>query len=348
MKLGVQADNPFERVALMFGVVPKGLLEAWLGPIIGRVWIVAIRLGLVEALKDGALDADAVAARCETAPRGTKALLDALAGMGAVERRDGRYSLTSATRKWFSSDSDRCVADFVDFLGVQWLWLEQMEEYVRTDRPLDVHESMSTSQWDAYQRGMRAAANFLADEVSKRLPVPSGAKRMLDVGGSHGYYSVALCRRHAALQAVVFDLPEAVEAAAPILAREDMGERVRHRAGNALTDDFGTAEYDVVFVSELIHHFDEADNRILVEKCAKSLAPGGVLVLKDTVRGNDADAPKQMPLLGALGVAMISESTMWTVEQMSGWLRDVGLTVKRPIWMRAAPGSAMMVGERPR
>ena len=49
---------------------------------------------------------------------------------------------------------------------------------------------------------------------------------MLDIGGSHGYYSVALCRRHPSLRAVILDLSEAVTHAERILDREGMGDRV--------------------------------------------------------------------------------------------------------------------------
>ena len=59
------------------------------------------------------------------------------------------------------------------------------------------------------------------------------------------------------LRAVVLDLPEAVEHAAPILEHEGMGDRVVLRAGDALTDDLGEATYDLVFMFSLVHHFDE-------------------------------------------------------------------------------------------
>ena len=99
---------------------------------------------------------------------------------------------------------------------------------------------------------------------------------MLDIGGSLGYLSVAMCRRHAGLTAVVLDLPAALKHAAPILAREGMGERVVHRAGDALRDDLGSAEWDLVFVSLLVHHFDEASNRALLRRIAPALRPGGI------------------------------------------------------------------------
>src|SRR5437762_687641 len=83
---------------------------------------------------------------------------------------------------------------------------------------LDVHAAMSGDDWGLYQRGMRAQATFAVPEVARRTPVPRGARDMLDIGGSHGYFSVALCRRHAGLRATVLDLPAAVAHAAPLLA----------------------------------------------------------------------------------------------------------------------------------
>jgi predicted O-methyltransferase YrrM len=84
---------------------------------------------------------------------------------------------------------------------------------------------------------------------------------MLDIGGSHGYISVAMCRRYPDLRAVILDLPSAIKHAAPILAKEGMGDRVTHRAGDALTEDLGANAWDFVYVSQLLHHFDEATNR---------------------------------------------------------------------------------------
>jgi protein-L-isoaspartate O-methyltransferase len=89
---------------------------------------------------------------------------------------------------------------------------------------------------------------WTASEVAQRIPAPHSARKMLDIGGSIGYYSVILCRRLSGLQSVVFDLPEAVVHASKILAQERMGKRIAHRAGNVLTDDLGNEEYDLIFI----------------------------------------------------------------------------------------------------
>jgi hypothetical protein len=58
-------------------------------------------------------------------------------------------------------------------------------------------------------------ARMGVDEVAAKAPLPAAAKAMLDVGGSHGLYSVAFCRAI------------------------NTESRVRHRAGNILEDDLG-------------------------------------------------------------------------------------------------------------
>jgi len=99
-------------------------------------------------------------------------------------------------------------------------WIDRLGEFLRSGEPLDVHGTMTDVDWGLYQRGMRAQAALSASEATRRTPVPKRARDMLDIGGSHGYFSVALCRRHQGLRSTVLDLPQAVEHAAPILARE--------------------------------------------------------------------------------------------------------------------------------
>ena len=167
-------------------------------------------------------------------------------------------------------------------------FIAQMESFVRTGAPIEIHEHMTPETWEIYQRGMRSGARLATPEVALRLPVPRDARAMLDIGGSHGYYSVALCRRHPDLRATVLDLPEAVAAAAPLLAREGMGDRVVHRADNALTADLGRESMTSSSIANLVHHFTEAQNRDLVRRCARALRPGGRLVIGEVVPPGDA------------------------------------------------------------
>jgi SAM-dependent methyltransferase len=202
-------------------------------------------------------------------------------------------------------------------------------------------------QWDLYQRGMRAMANAFAGEAVRRMPVPRNAREMLDIGGSHGYYSVALCRRHDGLRSVILDLPQAVERAAPLLAAEEMGERVVHRAGDALTDELGSEAYDVALIAQLVHHFSEAQNRELAKRVARALRPGGVYAVLDEFRPRSAKDAGQTGALLEFYFALTSQSGTWAVEEIAEWQRGAGLTPRRPIRLRTAPGVGIQAAAKP-
>jgi SAM-dependent methyltransferase len=346
MKLTVAAENPLERVALALGVAPIALMETHLSFLRARAIMVATKLGVFDALADAPSDAAAVAARCGIAPHPTGKLLNALVGCGYLAFARGTYRLTWRARTWLTSGSPRSVRDKVLFEFIEWALVERMEDYLRDGQPIEIHAAESDEQWALYQRAMRAISALGAGEVVRRTPVPRGATRMLDIGGSHGYLSSAMCRRYAGLTAVVFDLPAAVKHAAPILAREGMGSRVVHHGGDALRDDLGSAEWDIVFVSLLVHHFDEASNRALLQRIARALRPGGVCVILELIRPPSPNDAGQVGALLDLYYALTSASGTWSVEEMTRWQIDAGLTPRKPIHLRTTPGAAEIIARK--
>jgi SAM-dependent methyltransferase len=347
MRFGAVAENPVEWLIDRLNVAPRPLLETQSAFTLARVVMVATKLGLFEVLSEGPATAAEIAERCETSLVGTEKLLFALAGSGYLRADDGGYALTPVSRKWLLRDSPHSLADKLLFQFLEWDWLERAEEYVRTGEPLELHSMTDEEQWDLYQRGMRSVANAFAGEAVRRMPVPRDAREMLDIGGSHGYYSVALCRRHGGLRSVILDLPEAVEHAAPLLAAEGMGERVVHRAGDALTDELGADAYDLVLVAQLVHHFSEAQNRDLARRIARALRPGGVYAVLDEFRPRNAKEAGQVGALLEFYFALTSQSGTWAVEEIADWQRDAGLAPRRPIRLRTAPGVGIQVAAKP-
>lgn len=348
MKLGAVPQNPAERIAKAFGLLPEPLLDTHIAMLLARAVMEGSRLGVYEALKAGPLTAGEVAARCDGHPQAMAKLLDALVGCGYLVWDAGRYALSPMARKWLLPDADQPLHDKMLFQLLEWDYIERIGDYVRTGEPLDLHSTTDPEEWGAYQRGMRSAASTWAPEVGRRTPVPKGAKDMLDVGGSHGLLSVALCRRHPGLRSVILDLPEAVEHAAPILAREGMGDRVTHRAGNALEDDLGAEAWDVVFMANLVHHFDEATNRALAKKVARALRPGGVFVIQELFRPHTPNETGQVGALLGLYFALTSQAGTWSFEEMADWQREAGLKPLKPIKFRTVPGNGQQAAVKER
>jgi 2-polyprenyl-3-methyl-5-hydroxy-6-metoxy-1,4-benzoquinol methylase len=297
MRLGLVAGNPMEWLAKRLNLVPWPLIDTQMAFTLSRIVMVSSKIGLFDALATAPATAEEIARRCDTNPEGTAKLLPTLVASGYLRAVGDSFELTKSARKWLLSSSPQSLNDKLLFQFLEWDWMERAEELVRTGKQEDFHASLNDREWKLYQRGMSSLASSLAETVSRSVQIPAGATDLLDIGGSHGAYSVALCRKHAKLNAVVLDLPGAVRHAAPLLAAQDMGERVRHQVGNALTDDLGTEAYDAVIIVGVVHHFTEEQNRALAGKVAKALRPGGTYTIADFFRLPHASKARQLPAL---------------------------------------------------
>lgn len=349
MRLKVAGENPIEQLVIALGVAPVTLMDTHMAILRARAIMVGAKIGVFDAVALGPRDAAAIAAACGTNPPATEKLLGALAGSGYLAWKRGRFALTALSRKWLLSASAHSLRDKILFEFIEWDVISRTEDFVRTGRPLDLHTThglVGDAAWASYQRAMRALAGLGAPEVVRRVPVPAGATRMLDIGGSHGFYSASFCRKHPGLTSVVLDLPPAIAEAAPILAREGMGDRVTHRVGNALTDDLGEDAWDLVLTAQLLHHFDEPTNRALTGRIARALRPGGLFVILEMVRPPAPDRAGQLGCLLDLYFALTSQSGTWSPAEMAGWQRAAGLEPRKPIFLRTAPGAALVVATR--
>ena len=348
MKIGLKPENPLEALGLALGLVPLPMGETLPPLLLTRALMAAARFGIIEALADGPRTAGEVAARCGTHAEVTRTLLDALVGSGYFLQEGDRYTLAPLARKWLAPDSPVSLHDSLLYRYLEWDWIGRLDEYLQSGEPLHIHREMTPDQWALYQRGMLAVARLASAEVARRAPVPRGARDMLDVGGAHGFHSVALCRRHPGLRSSVLDLSEAVEHAAPLLAAQGMGDRVAHQVGDALAEDFGTDRYDFILVSQLLHHFDDATNRELVGRLARALRPGGALAILELLRRHSPREGGQVGGLLDLYFALTSESGTWTFDEMADWARSAGLTPKKPVRFRTLPGLGMQAAVKPR
>lgn len=347
MKVGLVAESAEEDEALRSGAVPNPFFDTHVATLLARTVVVATKLRIFEAMTAGGKAPGEIASFCSLAPGPTTNLLRALAGAGYVTESKGLYSLTPISSRWLLTESPMSIRDYILELELnEWKWAEHYERFVRTGTPILIHENMSDEQWATYQRGMRSLATGPAEELAARVTIPKGARDMLDIGGSHGYYSVAFCRRYSGLRAVVLDLPAAVKHAAPILAKENLGKRVTHQAGDARTEELGVEAFDLILISHLAHHFDEMTNKRLFHRCCIALRPGGLLVVQDGIRAEHADSGGQAAALLDLFCGVVSASGTWTFEQIAEWQRAAGFIPDDAVWLQSTPGVGYLVAEK--
>lgn len=343
MRIGVIAQNLLERVALATGRMPTPLIECVPTIILARALMAATELGVFEALAAGPQPAETIADRCATHAAATASLLEALVGAGYLRRNRAGYALTPVARRWLVRDAPRSVSDYLRFNVLQWDWLGRSEAFLRTGAPIDVHAELDAAGWDSYQRAMRCLARLSAAEVARRVPVPRGARSLLDIGGANGVYAAALCQRHAGLRATILDLPPALAANAAALAADP---RLTLRAGDVREAELGRAAFDVIFVANVLHHFDAATNRDLIGRAARALRPGGVLVIQEGLRVAATRADRQFGALGGFFFALTSAAGVWSAAEMVAWQRAAGLHPLPPRRLRTAPGQGLLAARQ--
>jgi len=349
MKTGAIPQTPLEAIALAANAIPVPMAETHSGPMLARAIMAATRIGLFDRLAGGPLDLEELATRCGSDVCATAALATALVGAGYLTYRRGCFALTRRSRKWLLASSPSSVRDFILFRYVEWEWMSKLDDYLASGEPIDFHRAMTPQQWRAYQRGMRAAAIPTVGEFVRKFPVPSsGARAMLDIGGSHGLYAAALCRRLPALRVEIVELPEAIPFASEIAASERMGDRITYRAGDARTLELGEEAYDIILISNLAHHLSNDENRSLCARAARALRPGGVLAVNEIlVRPPSPERGNPLGAILGLYFSLTSRAGTYAVEEIADWLRGAGLQLRHPVRFLTIPGGALVAGSKP-
>lgn len=346
MKIGAIPQNPLEWIAIRAKLLPMPLLYSHFGFMMSKFLLEAVDAGVFEAIGQGEKTLPEIAQTCGLNERALGGLLGVLATMGLLDQQHGRFLLTAEAKKRMLKDSPESVYWMMLFDNrVCMDWMNYFPEFLRTGKGLQYHDTFSDEQWRLYQNAMENAASGTAKEAAKKLPIPPDATRMLDIGGSHGLYSVAMCGKAPRLHSTILDLPQAVEKARPLLAKHGMAERIVYRPGNILTDDIGQAQYDYILMASVAHHFTDEQNREVARKAYDALQPGGAFVVLEFIR--QSNIRKDGDMLGALGDLFFSLSSttgLWSQEEITSWLQDSGFKGIKHISFLSLPGYKAIYG----
>jgi hypothetical protein len=176
MKLGVIPENLLERLLLAIKVVPTPIFGTQVAFMLARTIMAGTKLGIFEAIAPRPLTAAEIAAQCKTDPNATIKLLNALVGAGYLRIKKDRYCLTPVARKWLLKESPQSIFDKMIFHYTEWEWMTNYEAYVRTGKPLHIHDMLSNEAWGVYQRGMRSIGQCSISAAHMAIsPWPSAA-----------------------------------------------------------------------------------------------------------------------------------------------------------------------------
>ena len=316
-----------------------------------KAFMVASRLGLFTALAGGPRDAAAVAAEIGAEPDTTELLLNAMVALGFLTKEGGRFANPPEAALLLVRGSDAYFGDVPEYADLDWDIWARLEERVRGGQPVGIPFEASDDEAEArrfiYQTIPRSTQE--AERLAKALDL-SQSRRLLDVAGGSGVFSIAFCRANPQLQVVLFDRPPVVRVTAEIVAQEGLESRIHLRGGDFLSDDLG-AGYDTVFLSAVIHLLGVAENRSLVAKIFRSLESGGRLFLRDQKMNADRTAP-MYGVMHSLHLRLTRPGArMYSFEEAAGWMKTAGFRDVQELPETAATamraGRATLLGVKP-
>lgn len=264
----------------------------------------AVELDLFSALDDGPLTAAAVAEKCGTEAEATTRLLNALTAMALIEKHQDTYANTPASQSFLSKRGQNYLGYMIGHhhqLVESW---NRLGEAVRGGRPVRSRASSDETWRENFLMGMFNNAMFLAPRIVAKIDL-EGRRRFLDLGGGPGTYAIHFCRRYPQLHAVVYDLPTTRPFAEKTIDRFGLSDRIRFQAGNFLEDDPGR-NFDVAWLSHILHGEGPQDCRRIVAKAAEALQPGGLLLIHEFILDNDMAQPL-FPALFSLNMLLGTE-----------------------------------------
>jgi ubiquinone/menaquinone biosynthesis C-methylase UbiE len=330
MKLGPIAQDPFEWLALKTNLAPVPLVHTQLFFVFSKAILSAFSLDVFESLKhkpQNVKDASAITGLDE---RALKSLFNILVAGGYLRYYNGKYSLTALSRKWCLRESSSSLYSQQLFNTLCWRWMDHMETFLRTGEGIRFHSSFTEEEWKLYMEGMECfARTFSKPAVSMAPALPNVPKRMLDIGGGHGIYSAAFCNAYPTLQATVFDLPEAIASGSVVLKKYYKGERVHYQAGDATVDCFGNSGYDLVLLSNIIHHFTYEQAVDVLKRAQQALKSNGYLLIHECLRSESQGRMDAMGAILNLFFDLTSSSGCWTAKEIRQMINEAGLRYRK-------------------
>jgi 2-polyprenyl-3-methyl-5-hydroxy-6-metoxy-1,4-benzoquinol methylase len=304
--------------------------------------------GIFDVLHGSPQSAAEVASKVGISTRGANVLLHTMEAAGYVVKEGERFRNSKISQRWLTKASAHYIGNLMRYferLFHRWEYLGETAQ--RGDPRKPYFEYFDDGDWEIYVRGMRDLARILMPQVLKTVLLPSTARRLLDIGGSHGLYSIELCKRYRELTADVLDFEKAVEVGKRITEELGMSSRVVHRSVDFKKDDLGT-DYDVVLAFNVIHGLKPLENLSLMKKIAAAMNKGGVVFIMDQVRDGVGTSSLSRLIPAIVGLNLFNEigGNAYTYGEIRDWCNEAGLVgcVEKKL---RVPGVAVIQARKP-
>ena len=313
----------------------RDVWEIYLSPTWLPTLLVADDLGVLVSIADVAGSADEVASRLGLNCRVLRSVLALLAALGYLVPRQGRYHVTDAARQHLLPSSPL-------YWGGVWASMrkgnalcEQLQEALTTPDPdEEIPQGQGDRNVDGWASGHLSAeaamsmtrymhSHSAAAAIAVAQSGLFGAtRRMLDVGGCSGVFSIALAERHPGLRCTIMDLPAVCALTPDYLKERGLADRIDTYAADMFRDPWPLG-YDTVFFSDIFHDWRPVTCLGLARRAFAALPPGGTIDLHEMLLNDDGAGPRTAAAFSVL-MALGTQGQQFTFGQLESLLTEAG------------------------
>jgi ubiquinone/menaquinone biosynthesis C-methylase UbiE len=256
----------------------------------------AIELDVFTAIGEGNSTVAEIAKRCQTSEKGMRVLCDYLTIMEMLTKQDNHYALTLDSSVFLDKRSPAYIGGATEFLCSPMLTegFKRMADAVRKGGTAMENEGTLGPDhpiWVKFARGMAGLMALPAQLMAKLVePTADRNLKILDIAAGHGMFGIAFATNNPRAEVTALDWKAVLEVAKENAQKAGVADRYHTIEGSAFDVDFGTG-YDLVLLTNFLHHFDPPTCETLLRKIRTALADGGRAVTLEFVPNEDRVTP---------------------------------------------------------
>ncbi len=289
-----------------------------------------IELELFTAIGEGNATAKAISERCGASERGTRILCDFLTIAGFLTKQDHTYALTPDSAVFLDKRSPAYMGTVSEFILSSHIRdkFDRLTEAVRKGGSVAEDEAFQPDHpmWVNFARAMQPMmvmpAQLMAQLVDAKHDQPL---RLLDIAAGHGLFGLAFAKQNPQVQVTAVDWPKVLEVAKENAQAAGVADRYHTNPGSAFDVDYGTG-YDVVLLTNFLHHFDKTTCETLLRKVHAALAEGGRAVALEFVPNDDRITPPQAASFSMQMLGGTPAGDAYTFAELEQMFRNAGFS----------------------
>jgi len=271
--------------------------------------------------------AENVSKHCNLNHRGTELLLDACSALQLLVKEKNLYRNSTEAAFYLVPGAPGDLSKAIRYNQDVYPAWGDLKSLVRTGKPVEkpeLHLGDDKTRTRNFVLAMHGRALGIGQMVLPQLDF-SGCKKILDVGGGPGTYSVLIAGRYPGLKSLVIDLPGVVAIASELIDQQGMSAQVSTLAGDYHQIEF-PAENDAILFFGMLHQESPADIINLLKRAHKALNPGGKVWIMDMM----TDDTHTYPLFSALFAVNMALTTIngWVFsdKELEEWFKQTGFS----------------------